>query len=37
MEAAQKKAEKNARLSRIPLIFDKDVIASLKGQNLKIS
>jgi len=35
MEAAQKKVEKNARLSRIPLIFDKDVIASLKGQKLQ--
>ena len=35
MEAAQKNAEKNARLSRISLIFDKNVIASLKGQELQ--
>jgi len=35
MEAAQKNAEKNARLSRISLIFDKNVIASLKGQKLQ--
>jgi len=35
MEAAQKKAEKNARLSGILFIFDEDVIASLKGQKLQ--
>jgi hypothetical protein len=35
MEVAQKKVEKNAKLSRIPLIFDKDVVASLKGQKLQ--
>ena len=32
MKAAQKNAEK---ISRIPLIFDKNVIASLKGQKLQ--
>ena len=35
MEAAQKNAEKKSRISRIPLIFDKNVIASLKGQKLQ--
>ena len=34
-EAAQKLTEKNARLAKIPLIFDKDVIESLKGQRLQ--
>jgi hypothetical protein len=35
MEAAQKLTEKNARLAKIPLIFDKDVIEGLKGQRLQ--
>jgi hypothetical protein len=34
-EAAQKLTEKNARLAKIPLIFDKDVIEGLKGQKLQ--
>ena len=34
-EAAQKLTEKKARLSKIPLIFDKDVIEGLKGQKLQ--
>ena len=34
-EAAQKLTEKKARLAKIPLIFDKDVIESLKGQRLQ--
>jgi hypothetical protein len=32
METAQKLAEKNARITKIALIFDKDVIEGLKGQ-----
>ena len=35
MAAVQKNAEKNARHSRISLIFDKNVILSLKRQELQ--
>jgi hypothetical protein len=34
-KAAQGKAETNARLAKVTLIFDKDVIEGLKGQKLQ--